>query len=239
MFVYCIINKLNKKRYIGITTQTIKQRFQDHICDSRVVTYKSRLYNAFRKHGIDNFEYFELHRNNDIKFLYKLEQCYIKKFKTTNSELGYNINIGGNGGDNYTNHPDMEHVRNRIKEGLKNGKKPDKSYLTDPVKRKAWLNKLRISTKKRLKKRTVEQEETRKDKENQTKAKNGTLANSEKMRKINSEKQIGRVVSDKTKKKLSKALTGRIFSEEHKVNISKGKIGNTPWNKGIKNETKK
>ena len=55
-FIYVITNNLNQKKYVGKTTTTIKQRWQQHIKDSKKDDISNRpLYAAFNKYGIENF----------------------------------------------------------------------------------------------------------------------------------------------------------------------------------------
>jgi group I intron endonuclease len=55
----------------------------------------------------------------------------------------------------------------------------------------------------------------------------------EKLSRISSEKNIGRIVSEKTRQKISESLKGHPVSEESKYKNSLSHIGKTTWNKGI------
>lgn len=87
--VYCIENTLNGKRYIGITTRTIKERFVEH-CKA-----KSYIGKAIRKYGVENFKLYELAVANSREELCNLEVYYIEKYNTFKN--GYNQTIGGDG----------------------------------------------------------------------------------------------------------------------------------------------
>lgn len=87
--VYCIENALNGKRYIGITTRTIKERFAEH-CKA-----KSYIGKAIRKYGVENFKLYELAVANSREELCDLEVYYIEKYNTFKN--GYNQTIGGDG----------------------------------------------------------------------------------------------------------------------------------------------
>lgn len=88
-YVYCIENKVNGKKYIGITTRAIDKRFEEH------KKANSYIGSAIRKYGVSNFSISELDTAKTHEELCQLEVFYIEKFKTF--ENGYNLTIGGDG----------------------------------------------------------------------------------------------------------------------------------------------
>lgn len=91
-YVYMHINKINNKKYIGITKQTPAtrwgrngQRYDD--CP--------RFWNAIQKYGWENFEHKILYQNKTQDEACLLEHQLIEKYDTTNSECGYNLTTGG------------------------------------------------------------------------------------------------------------------------------------------------
>lgn len=88
-YVYCIENVLNNKKYIGITTRTIKERFAEH-CKA-----ESYIGKAIRKYGVENFKVYGLDVATSNKELCDLEVYYIEKYDTFRN--GYNQTIGGDG----------------------------------------------------------------------------------------------------------------------------------------------
>lgn len=98
MYVYKIINSLNKKAYIGIT-KNIEDRFSFHRTRYNKITKREYiekpLYKAFRKYGIENFKFIVLYDNLTLKEAKKKEIELIKKFKTLTHENGYNVTKGG------------------------------------------------------------------------------------------------------------------------------------------------
>jgi len=91
MKIYCIENKINNKKYIGLTTTDLKTRFNQHCQPSHKLTIS----NAIRKHGKENFTIRELDSASTIDELNKLEQKWIKNYDTYNN--GYNETKGGHG----------------------------------------------------------------------------------------------------------------------------------------------
>ena len=54
--IYVITNDKNGKQYVGKTLKTIKERFSEHIKDSKRKRNEKRpLYRAFNKYGIGHF----------------------------------------------------------------------------------------------------------------------------------------------------------------------------------------
>lgn len=87
--VYMIINICNDKRYIGITTRTIEERFEEHC---KADSYVGR---AIRKYGRENFFVSTIDSADDKEELFDLERKYIKLYGTYKN--GYNLTIGGDG----------------------------------------------------------------------------------------------------------------------------------------------
>ena len=94
MFVYLIINKLNDKKYVGLTKQTIKERFYEHICKSRRQKLNEKsLHFAMKICGTENFTIEVLKVCSSLNEMNKYERYYIKYYNTM--ENGYNFNSGG------------------------------------------------------------------------------------------------------------------------------------------------
>lgn len=98
MTVYVITNKINNKKYIGITSKTIKERFKAHKknAEKKINRY---LYDSMNKYGYDNFE-IELLDDTCSKWeeLQEKERFYIKQYNTMYPN-GYNMTTGGDGGN--------------------------------------------------------------------------------------------------------------------------------------------
>lgn len=89
--LYMHKNKTNNKVYIGITSQTLANRWGS---DGR--RYKTQpFYKAIEKYGWDNFEHIILKENLSKIEAEKLEQEYIKRYKSNNKKYGYNVTDGG------------------------------------------------------------------------------------------------------------------------------------------------
>lgn len=128
MYVYKIINSLNKKSYIGITNN-IKSRFAYHKNrynkTNKQEYIEKPLYKAIRKHGIENFKFIVLYSNLSVNEAKDKEIEMIKKFKSLTHENGYNVTKGGDWRSNYGENnnttklteKDVLEIRKRIENG--------------------------------------------------------------------------------------------------------------------------
>ena len=81
--VYCHTNKINGKKYIGITCKEPHKRW------SNGNGYKGqKFYNAITKYGWDNFEHEILFNELTLEEANKKEIELIKKYNTTNKNNG-------------------------------------------------------------------------------------------------------------------------------------------------------
>lgn len=113
MIVYKTINKINGKIYIG----------QDSHNNPKYLGSGVVLNNAIKKYGKENFIKEILCECKTKEELNEREIYYIKQLNSQNKKVGYNISNGGDGGDNFTNNPNKEQIRNKYKQSNK-GKTP-------------------------------------------------------------------------------------------------------------------
>lgn len=90
--LYIHINKLNDKKYVGITKQDPKQRWGN---DGSNYKESPHFYSAILKHGWGNFDHVIVHDGMTRDDACLLEKHYIDYFKTQDKDLGYNIYEGG------------------------------------------------------------------------------------------------------------------------------------------------
>jgi group I intron endonuclease len=92
-YVYLITNKINGMKYVGQSIQLdINSRWKTHKKVDKKYVGKI-LYNAYKKYGIDNFDYkiICICFDEDTD---KYEEEYIKKYNTVHPN-GYNLLQGG------------------------------------------------------------------------------------------------------------------------------------------------
>ena len=87
--VYCIINKINSKRYVG-SSKNIKGRWNEHLQNLQIGRASLLLQNAWDKYGSINFEFIIL-EYCQIEKLIEKEQYWINHFNSHYSGHGYNI----------------------------------------------------------------------------------------------------------------------------------------------------
>ena len=98
MLIYKIQNKINGKIYIGQTINSIEKRFGSHIKAANNKKNNSIIYKAIRKYGVQSFEVSVIDEAKDKETLNEKEKYWIRKLNSL-SPHGYNISIGGTGGN--------------------------------------------------------------------------------------------------------------------------------------------
>lgn len=108
--VYCHTNKLNGKKYIGITSQNPEQRWRNGY------GYKNNKYffSAIEKYGWHNFQHEILYTNLEKNEAEALEIKLIREYNTNDHLKGYNIESGGNSVEKFT-----DEVKKKISLSLK------------------------------------------------------------------------------------------------------------------------
>ena len=113
--VYLITNRVNGKRYVGITCRGYQERFKEHIYEA-LNGSTTILHNAIRKYGVDNFDLMLLESDIPDELISKREQHYIALYNTFySSGIGYNMTEGGGGMSGYKHTEDAKH---KISESL-------------------------------------------------------------------------------------------------------------------------
>lgn len=88
--VYCHINLVNNKKYIGITKQRPQDRWREN---GKGYQGQTKFWNAIKKYGWDNFEHIILFTNLTLEEANYKEKELIDYFDTIKN--GYNVSSGG------------------------------------------------------------------------------------------------------------------------------------------------
>ena len=111
--VYCHTNKINGKKYIGITGQNPKKRWANGLGYQK----HKHFYFSILKYGWHNFSHEILYVDLSKQEAEYWEKFLIKEYKTTDRNFGYNKTFGGD-----SNFSMSEEVRLKISK-FKKGKK--------------------------------------------------------------------------------------------------------------------
>lgn len=110
--VYCHTNKINGKKYIGITCQTVTERWGRH-----GEKYKSNKFSgAIKKYGWENFRHEILFTGLTAQEAKEIEKELIEKYNTFGKN-GYNATKGGDGVEGYKF---SEEARKQMSDSAKN-----------------------------------------------------------------------------------------------------------------------
>ena len=122
-YIYYIQNLVNKKGYVGQTSQSLETRWQQHK-NRASIGQDSALGAAIRKYGERSFTIEEICSADDI-LLDDLEIHYIAKFGTfANTGHGYNLTVGGGGTRGWAV---SEETKAKISASNKGKKKPPRT----------------------------------------------------------------------------------------------------------------
>lgn len=90
--VYCHTNKINNKRYVGVTRQKPEKRWNNGLG----YQHSTYFYNAIKKYGWHNFSHEILYSGLNKEDAENIEKFLIKEWSLQNPKYGYNIETGGN-----------------------------------------------------------------------------------------------------------------------------------------------
>lgn len=116
-YVYIHTNKINQKRYVGLTKQDPEKRW----ANGTHYTNSTHFKHAIEKYGWDNFDHVIYAKDLSAEEASKLEIELIKKYKTTDPDYGYNLDSGGS----FTKHSEI--TKDRIRKRIKGIKRSDET----------------------------------------------------------------------------------------------------------------
>jgi len=124
MLAYMIMNKINGKGYVGITTRTLCRRWHEHVN----VPHSSAkyLHRAIQKHGSDSFDIYPIASAvGDLSNLKELEKILISQFETF-APNGYNLTLGGDGVFGYKQTAEQAEKSRTLRLGVKHSEETKK-----------------------------------------------------------------------------------------------------------------
>lgn len=109
--VYMHINKVNGKRYVGITHfENLNRRWSN----GKGYFRNKHFSDAIKKYGWDNFEHLIIDEKLPKDIACAMEKALIRKYDTQNKEKGYNITDGG---EYYHHSPESKALMSKNRKG--------------------------------------------------------------------------------------------------------------------------
>ena len=195
MIIYKTTNLINGKIYVGKDTHN-----KSSYLGSGLILQK-----AVKKYGKENFKKEILEICYSIEELSNREIYWIRKLDSCNKEIGYNISLGGKGGDNFTQNPNKEEIRAKISRS-NTGRKMSEDWKKKNSERQIG---------RKISKETIEKRRIKLK---------GRIITSDHRKKL-SEANKGKKMSEEIKQKISKSLSGRRLSPEHIEKLTHIRIG--------------
>lgn len=243
MVIYKTTNKITGKIYIGQD----KNNNPDYLGSGKILRY------AIEKYGHENFEKEILEECISKEKMNDAEIYWISYYNSTDRTIGYNITIGGSGGDTLSNHPDKDKISQKISKS-NSGKKPWNIGLSGKYKRDPSIGK-KIGAKLKGRKHSEETKSKQSDarkrwhenlteqqkqhisakisvanmgKKMSPKSEDQKQRHSEWMQKNNPMR--GKTHTDEAKEKMRLANLGKPKTPEHRKKLSEANKGSKPSN---------
>ena len=131
-YVYVHKNKVNNKKYVGVTRLNLTTRWKN----GKGYDHNKHLTLAVEKYGWDNFDHQVFEVDTESEMFY-LEKYLITYYETTDPNKGYNHSIGGEGGnyrgvgtDGY-----KEYIKEYMKKWVSEHKDEHNKYNRDYLKK--------------------------------------------------------------------------------------------------------
>ena len=206
MQIYKITNLLNNKIYIGKDESDRKNYYGS----GKIIKQ------AMIKHGIKNFKKEIIEKCHSKEELINKEIFWINEIQSITPN-GYNISLGGNGGDTTSTHPNREEII-RKRANSNRGQKRSKEFSEN-------CRRIALSIDPKIRK--LAGKKGAKTKKQRISSEGYTEAELKAHRK-NAERLTIYNRSDEGRNSISKAMKGKkkkLFSNEHKKNIGKSSKG--------------
>lgn len=227
MIVYCITNKVNGKKYVGITIHSLEWRWNGHV-KTVIDGYQSVFACTIRKHGVENFEPSVIEEVDSIDVLKEREVFWIANLKTyvgDEDSCGYNMTRGGDGTMGNKLSDESKNRQSIAAKGVKKSEAHKKNLsigqrkrFDDPIKYQEYLDS--------RKDMDVSFRDTPEYKAKISKLHTGRKRSNETRERM-SKAQMGHKVSIEARKKNSKRLIGNKYARRtpvHQIDINTGKI---------------
>lgn len=216
---YLVVNKINGKKYVGITSQKLTARWSGHVRSHRWSRKTSAIGMAIEKYGQDAFEVAEICRMQTMEDAHEIERKLVVQHNSyANDGHGYNLTRGGEGAVGWKMSLEaVESMRQKM-----TGKKQSPETIE---KRASYHRGAKRSAEfcEKMRRRTVTDETRQKISESITTYYKKNPPSREKLEKMWSASR-GRVRPQEERDRISMSHKGIPHSDERKKNISRAKL---------------
>lgn len=220
MYIYKTTNLLNNKIYVGKCSKKIEDSLN-------YFGSGTLLKRSVQKYGIENFKKEILFETNELIELNEKEKYYIKILNSYDIKIGYNIGVGGSGGDNFTNNPNKEKIKEKLSKqnlGRKRSEEINKKIVETFKKRyiDGELKSRKMENNSFYGKHHTEETKNKISEKNRGKkmSEDSIIKRTETLKRKYANGEIIRIVSQETRDKVSKIHTGMKHSDEAREKIS-------------------
>ena len=190
-YIYETTNLINTRKYIG-------KKASNKFLAERYLGSGKILNQAIEKYGKENFRVKLIEECSSKEQLNEKEKYWIERYNSVNSTEYYNITIGGDGGDTFSNNPNINDIKNKIS--------------------KAHLGKVILN--KDGKEYHVNKENLEEYLKNGYVLGRGNFIVSDTYKKAQRDRNLGKKRSKETRERMSMSFTGRKYSESTRKNMS-------------------
>ncbi len=197
MYIYCIENSINGKKYIGQTVKPLKLRIKQHRNEARRGEIR-HLYSAMRKYGDENFTISLIEETTDLNS----RECYwIDALDTKRN--GYNETDGGEGLKGFKH---SEESRIKMKDNFTQERRAQLSNQTKEGMKRWWDNLSQFEKEDYIKR-------CQKRPEGWIPPKGWHFNHSEETKKRMSIAKLGHIKSEETCRRISESKKGQLAGE--------------------------
>lgn len=129
--VYCHTNKINGKRYVGITSRRPDKRWGY----GKAYKHNSHFTSAIQKYGWENFEHEVIASDLEEGYAKSFEKMLINLYRSTDRICGYNKSTGGESGSGVKFTAERRHKISKALTGIKRSEETKKK-ISEAVKKR-------------------------------------------------------------------------------------------------------
>ena len=217
--IYKFANRINKKVYIGQTSQDITKRIRNPKYCSNIST--SKFPRAIKKYGLNCFDFNVLCYCDTLKESNYLEICFIEKYNSFKN--GYNTTAGGDGHLGVTLN---DKWKKKLSESKKGKKKPEGFGLAVSLRLKGKKTRpLLEETKSKISEANKGKYVSQVTRNKLSKALKNRLFSRETREKLKIAWKTREKISEETRQRMILSKTGRVHSKETKLKMSLAQRG--------------